>query len=85
MLKLERRFLPILLLRCCFKQDKVKQDSKIPFFQMFLSVMIIPTESITKPKKVICFVGLSADFWVYVVKLNSLKSLTVFFDIIKRA
>ena len=64
--------------------NKFKQDSKIPFFQMFLSVMIILTESITKPKKVICFVGLSADFWVYVVKLNSLKSLTVFLILLKQ-
>ena len=51
---------------------------------MFVSVMAILTESITKPKKVICCVGVIADFLGCVVKRSSVKDFPVFLMLLKQ-
>ena len=51
---------------------------------MSVNVMDILTESITKPKKVICCVGVIVDFLGCVVKRSSVKNFTVFLMLLKQ-
>ena len=64
--------------------NNFEQDSEIAVFQMSMSVMVILTKSITKPKKVICCVGMNTDFSGCIVKPNSLKSFTLSLTLLKQ-